>query len=85
MKQFTYTITDALGIHARPAGQLAKMAAGFKSNIALDTPNGKADAKRIMGVMRLAVKKDMTVTVTCEGEDEEAACAALSAFFTETL
>lgn len=64
MKQFTYTITDALGIHARPAGQMAKLAAGFKSNVTLDTPNGKADAKRIMAVMRLAVKKDMAVTVT---------------------
>lgn len=85
MKQFTYTITDALGIHARPAGQMAKLAAGFKSNVTLDTPNGKADAKRIMAVMRLAVKKDMAVTVTCEGDDEEAACAALSAFLTETL
>ena len=85
MKQFTYTITDALGIHARPAGQLAKLSAGFKSKITLNAPNGQADAKRIMAVMRLAVKSGMEVTFTCEGEDEEAACTALSTFLTENL
>ena len=36
MKTFTYTVQDELGIHARPAGMLAKAAAGFKSTITLD-------------------------------------------------
>ena len=36
MKTFTYTIQDELGIHARPAGMLAKAAAGFKSVVTID-------------------------------------------------
>lgn len=37
MKQFTYTITDPLGIHARPAGQLAKLAKSFADTTATIT------------------------------------------------
>lgn len=85
MKQFTYTVTDALGIHARPAGLLVKKAAGFQSKVTIEAPNGAADAKRLMAVMRLAVKQGMAVTVSCEGEDEEQACAAIEQFMKETL
>ena len=43
------------------------------------------DAKRIFGIMSLGVKKDNVVTLNIEGEDEEAACSALEAFFKENL
>lgn len=36
MKEFTYTITDEQGIHARPAGLLVKEAAGFASAITIE-------------------------------------------------
>ena len=51
MKEFTYTITDAQGIHARPAGQLVKLAAGMGCNITITKDGRTVDAKRIMGVM----------------------------------
>lgn len=85
MKEFSYTITDELGIHARPAGQLVKKAAGFKSAVTLVSPKGSADAKRIMAVMKLVVKQGETVSVKVEGEDEEAAAAELENFFKATL
>ena len=57
MKTFAYTITDEFGIHARPAGMLVKEALGFASKIMIASPKKEVDAKRIMGVMSLGVKK----------------------------
>lgn len=85
MKEFKYTIQDALGIHARPAGLLVKQAAAFQSAITLDNGTRKADAKRIMAVMGMGVKQGQEVTVTIEGEDEDAAAAAIEGFFKENL
>ena len=78
MKTFEYTITDELGIHARPAGMLVKEASEFASK-------KEVDAKRIMGVMSLGVKKGDTVKLTIEGEDEDAAASALKAFLSANL
>ena len=73
MQSFTHVIKDPLGLHARPAGLLVKAAAGYTSAVTITAPTGKADAKRIMAVMRLAAKQGMELTITCEGADEEAA------------
>ena len=85
MKTFEYTITDELGIHARPAGMLVKEASGFASKILIASPKKEVDAKRIMGVMSLGVKKGDTVKLTIEGEDEETAAAAMQAFLESNL
>ena len=85
MKSFTFTVQDELGIHARPAGMLAKAAAGFKSVVTIDNGTKKADAKRLMAIMSMGVKKGNTVTVTVEGEDEDAAAAAIEGFFKTNL
>lgn len=83
MKTFTYELKDPMGLHARPAGQLVKVAAGFASAITVEAPKGKADAKRIMALMRLAAKQGDTITITCEGEDEEVAATQLQKFLEE--
>lgn len=80
MKEFTYLVTDELGIHARPAGQLVKLVSGFKSKVTLKGAKGECDMKRLMAVMKLSVKQNEEVTVTAEGEDEEAAIAAIADF-----
>ena len=85
MKEFKYTIQDALGIHARPAGMLVKAVAGFKSAITIDNGAKKADARRLMAVMSMGVKQGQEVTITADGEDEDAAIAALETFFKENL
>lgn len=85
MTEFTYVITDALGLHARPAGQLAKLALTFKSDIKLTARDKTVDAKRIMGVMSLGAKKDDEMKITCEGADEAEAAAQLEAFVKEHL
>ena len=85
MKEIKYVVTDPLGIHARPAGMLVKAVAGFKSAITIDNGAKKADARRLMAVMSMGVKQGQEVTVTVDGEDEDAAIAALEAFFKENL
>lgn len=85
MKSFEYVVKDELGIHARPAGLLAKEAKKFSSKIILKKEDKEADAGKLLAIMALGVKKDMTVTVTVEGEDEDAAFSAMQEFFNENL
>ena len=85
MKEIKYTVTDPLGIHARPAGLIVKMAAGYKSAITIDNGTKKADAKRIMAVMSMGIKQGQDIVVTVEGEDEDAAEAAIETFLKENV
>ena len=85
MKTVTHVIADPLGLHARPAGLLVKLAAGFESAIVVTTSTGTADAKRIMALMRLGAKKGTLLTVTCSGSDEDAAAEAVRRFLADHL
>ena len=85
MKSFSYTVKDELGIHARPAGMLVKEVKNFQSKVTLEKDGKSVDASRLMAVMGMGVKKDQTVTVTVEGDDEVAACEAIKAFFETNL
>lgn len=87
MKQFTYTIKDPVGLHARPAGMLAKFAKGLDSTITITKADGSksAEAKKLMAVMGLGIKTGETVTVTVEGGNEDANAAAMEQFFKENL
>lgn len=85
MKTFTYTITDEVGIHARPAGMLAKLAKEFSSEIIIER-NGKAvNATKLMMLMGLGIMHGDTVNVTITGDDEDFAAKAIEEFFTENL
>ena len=85
MKEFKHVIQDPMGLHARPAGMLVKACAGYASKVTLTAPTGTADAKRLMGIMRLAAKQGMELTIAVEGADEEKAAAELQAFLAENL
>ncbi len=80
MKEFNYTITDPEGIHARPAGELVKVCKEFSSKITLIKDGKSGDCKKIFGIMALAVKSGNEITMTFEGEDEEAAFDKVSEF-----
>ena len=85
MKTFEYTIKDELGIHARPAGLLAKTAKNYQSEITI-TKNGKSVVcTKLMALMGLGVKCGETVTVTVNGADEDAAEAGIKAFLEANL
>ncbi len=85
MKSFTYTITDEVGIHARPAGLLVKEAKKYGSVVRIEKEGKSAEAGKLMALMGLGVKKGDTVTVTVEGEDEETAAENLEIFFKNHL
>lgn len=86
MQQFTHTINDPLGIHARPAGLLAKEAKAFADTVITVAKGGNAvKASQLMKLMSLGVKQGDVVTVAAEGADEDAAIAALKAFFEANL
>lgn len=85
MKEFKYTIKDELGIHARPAGLLVKAAAAYPCRITITAGEKSADAKRILTVMALGVKCGAEVSISAEGEQEEAAIEAMQKFMEENL
>ena len=85
MKELRHIIADELGIHARPAAQLVKRCSAYESEIMIGTLAKMVDAKRIMGVMGLALKCGEELTMTFDGSDEEQAILDLQAFLKENL
>ena len=73
------TIVNKLGLHARAASHLVKVASGFASRITLERAGASANAKSIMGLLLLAAAKGHTVTVSADGPDEQEALAAVEA------
>ena len=83
MKEFTYTIEDELGIHARPAGLLSKLAKSFLDTAVTVTKGDRTvKASRLMN---MGGKKGDTATVAAKGAAEEEAVDALRSFFEENL
>ena len=85
MRQFSYVITDEVGIHARPAGLLVKAAKACGAKVTIASNGKSADATKLMALMGLGVGKGMEVQVTVEGDNEEEAAAAMETFFKENL
>ena len=85
MKEFHYTITDPLGIHARPAGLLAKEAKKFSSVCTITRGEQTKKLSQLMMLMSMGIKQGDAITVKAEGADEDAAIAALEAFFKANL
>lgn len=85
MKNFEYTITDAQGIHARPAGLLVKEVARFVSKTTFSKGDKSADAKRLFAVMGLGVKQGDVISITVDGDDEDAAAFEIEKFLKENL
>ena len=82
MKEFTYTITDPIGIHARPAGMLAKKASELDSTITVIKDGKCADTRRLMALMQLGIKQNDKITVRIEGGNEDKNSQELLSFMT---
>ena len=85
MKEFKYVITDPVGIHARPAGQLAKEAKNFKSAITFIKGEKSAKATSLMKLMGMGIVQGDEVTIRIEGEDEDTCFAAIEKFVKENF
>jgi phosphocarrier protein len=80
-----YLITAPLGLHARPATSLVRLAKNYKSAISLKKGEKTIKLNSMLNILSLNVKDGETVSVFIEGEDELAASANLDQFFTTEL
>lgn len=85
METFTYKITDPVGIHARPAGQLVKLVKGLSSKVTVAKGEQFAVATKVIAIMGLGVQSGDMITVTVEGANEKVDAARLKSFLEERL
>jgi phosphotransferase system HPr (HPr) family protein len=72
-----FTLTNDVGLHARPAALFVQKAATFTSTIRVGKGDAEANAKSLLSLLKLDVRSGDTVTVTAEGEDADEALPAL--------
>lgn len=77
MPETTVIVNHKVGLHARPASIFVQTAAKFSSDISVAHGERKANAKSILTVLTLGAHKGAEITITAEGDDAEAALAAL--------
>lgn len=74
-----FTISNKLGMHARPAAMFVKLASKFQSEIWVEKDDDAVNGKSIMGLMMLAAGKGTKITISAEGDDAEQAIEGLGA------
>lgn len=78
MKRKEVEIRNKLGLHARPASLVVKLAGKFESEIQLIKEDTEINAKSILGVMMLAAGPGQKITITADGSDELEAVDAIA-------
>jgi len=79
MPEIRLTIHHKVGLHARPAASFVQTARQFESDIKVTHGEREANGKSILKVLTLGAEQGAVITVHAEGEDAEAALAALKA------
>ena len=77
MTQRDVTITNNIGLHARPATFFIQKANTFKSSIWIEKDDRRVNAKSLLGVLSMGIAKGMTITLIADGQDESIALDAL--------
>ncbi len=83
MQQATVEIINKLGLHARAAAKLIGVTSAYGSTVALTNGAKTIDGKSIMSVMMLAASQGTELSIAVEGDDEEAALAAIVALIAD--
>jgi phosphotransferase system HPr (HPr) family protein len=73
----TVTITNKVGLHARPATLFVQTAARFSASVRARSGSREADAKRILEVLQLGAAQGATLTISADGADASEAVSAL--------
>ncbi len=73
------TVTNNIGLHARPATYFIQKANSYKSSIWIECADRRANAKSLLGVLSLGIEKDTVVNLIADGLDENEAVDALEA------
>ena len=71
------TLTNEVGLHARPAATFVKRAAGYESTVTVRRDDREANAASLLQVLKLEAGQGATVVIEAEGPDEDAAVAEL--------
>lgn len=74
------TIRNQTGLHARPATNFVKFAAGFQSRIFISYKNKEIDAKSIVSLLTGGIGSNVTFTLRVDGSDEQEAMEKVSEF-----
>lgn len=85
MKTFDYVIKDELGIHARPAGLLAKAAKALDSEVSITKGDKTVGATKLMALMGLGVKCGDTITISIDGGNEDESEKVMKEFLENNL
>ena len=72
------TITNNIGLHARPATFFIQKANSYKASVWIEKEDRKINAKSLLGVLSLGIAQGMTVTISADGQDEHEAVKGLS-------
>ena len=81
MKKFQVVVKCSLGIHARPAAQIAQACSNLRAAVTLEADNETAQGNNVLEILNLHVAKGATVNVTVDGPDEEEAAKQIQAVF----
>jgi phosphocarrier protein len=65
----TLTVTNKMGIHARPAAMIVRITNRFKSDVYFEKDEEQVNGKSIMGLMMLAAGRGSKIRVTAQGAD----------------
>lgn len=76
-------VSNSLGLHARAAAKLVRLASRYSSQIHLSRENAHQliDSKSILGILMLAASKGTRLVISIEGEDEVEAFDAIKGLF----
>jgi phosphocarrier protein HPr len=83
LAETTITVTNELGLHARPSAQLVETVSRFESEVYITRDDLTINAKSIMGVMMLAAEKGAVLHFRASGNDAEAAIKAIESIFAD--
>ena len=78
MVERTVQILNKNGLHARPAAEIVKLAAKYRSEITISRDGTEVNGKSIMGVMMLAAECGASIVLRAQGEDAEQAIDAIA-------
>jgi phosphocarrier protein HPr len=75
----TVTISNELGLHARPAALFVQLASRFPCDVWVERADMRVNGKSIMGIMMLAAEQGTSLVLEADGDQAEGCLEALSA------
>lgn len=81
----TFVIRNHAGLHLKPAAMLCTEAIKYKSSITLSFADTETNAKSVLSVLSACVKCNDSITISCDGPDENEALESLRKLITDGL